>query len=216
MERARSAPKGRAYLETIVTFVDKQARDDVFSRGPMLAGFRDEDGRPTCGLRLHIPGFLMSSFKVLESFSFYLRNKHRGEITKYIKFDEHEQTLFLQVRHKSENDWIFFSVDQAREEMAKNNSVKAQKSRLLSESVEPSRGNEKRVEQQAAGGNGPTTPGLKRTKRMDPSSSNRAPRTPLWKPPARQPAAAATSAFFPEKPAKRGRDERETEKDTET
>ena len=116
-----------------MTFEDKYARDEILGRGPMLADYRDEERRPTCGLRFHIPGHLMSSFKILESFSFHLRNKHNGELSKYIKFDEHDLSLFLQVRHKKENEWITFTVEQAKVEMDKNNAIRAQRSRLLSE-----------------------------------------------------------------------------------
>ena len=98
----------------------------------MLADYRDDEGKPASGLRLHVPGFLMSSFKVLENFAFQLRKRHNGELTKYIKFDEFERNLYLQVRHKRETEWIVFTPEQAKKELDKENGQKAQRSRLLS------------------------------------------------------------------------------------
>ena len=206
IERARSAPRGRAYLETIVTFVDKHARDDIFARGPMLADYRDNEGKPTCGLRLHIPGFLMSTFKVLENFAFHLRKKHNGELTRYIKFDEYDRTLFLQVRHKRESDWVVFSPAQAKEELDKENTSKAQRSRLLSDSgtvpalVLPGPGLTTMVDMGTTNnGSSSTTPLRLRESRLQIGKKNG---TQAWKPPARETVSNSTGKFtVPERPA---------------
>ena len=42
--RTRSAPRGTAYMEIIAEFADNFARDDILSRGPMLAQYRDKEG----------------------------------------------------------------------------------------------------------------------------------------------------------------------------
>ena len=167
----------------------------------MLADYRDDEGRPTCGLRLHIPGYLMSSFKILEQFGYYLRQKHNGELTKYIKFDEHDHSLFLQVRHKKETDWITFNVEQAKIEMAKNNNLKPQRSRLLSDTTE------------AAAGSG-TLPSISdsmvasRNVKKAGEDGKKAPGTPTWRPPMRMPSTSTGKFVFPERPAaKRTRDE---------
>ena len=76
VERTRSSPRGRPFLEIIVTFADNFARDRVFSCGPQLSEYRDEDGKPTCGIRLQIPGHLMGQFRTLESYAFAQRNQH--------------------------------------------------------------------------------------------------------------------------------------------
>ena len=65
--RAKSAPKGQAYLEVIATFRDAGMRDAVFSRGSNLASYKDDGNKPTCGIRLHIPAHLMGGFKSLEA-----------------------------------------------------------------------------------------------------------------------------------------------------
>ena len=119
--RAKSAPKGRAYLEVIATFRDNRARDYIFSRGSNLASYKDSSNRPTCGIRLHIPAHLMNNFKILESYGVDLKRKHKHMIRKYIKFDEQVEDLFLSVKHDNDPDWLSFTPADAKREMnAKN------------------------------------------------------------------------------------------------
>ena len=129
--RARSAPRGRAYLEVIVEFTDKYARDDVFGRGGRLEEHKDEDGRATCGLRLHIPAHLMNAFKALEAYGFDLKRTHKDAIKKYIKFDEQERTLFLQVKHSKDQEAVNFSVEHAIRETKKKNVSRVSTSHVL-------------------------------------------------------------------------------------
>ena len=44
VERVRSSPRGRPYLEVVVQFEDNFARDRILSSGPQLSGYRDPDG----------------------------------------------------------------------------------------------------------------------------------------------------------------------------
>lgn len=82
VSKVRSAPRGVAFMEVLVVFIDNFSRDRVFSSGPKLAGYRDEENKPTCGIRLHIPPHLMSQFKTLESFTSALRFKHGNQMKK--------------------------------------------------------------------------------------------------------------------------------------
>ena len=118
-------------MEILATFADNHARDRVFSCGPKLAGYREANGRPTCGLRLHIPGHLMAQFKILENFSNGLRSKHGPAMRKHIKFDEESECLFVQVKHDNDKDWVDFSVEQARAEREKGNESRAKNSFLF-------------------------------------------------------------------------------------
>ena len=119
--RAKSAPKGRAYLEVIATFKDNSARDYIFSRGSYLASYKDASGRPTCGIRLHIPAHLMNSFKLLESYGVDLKRRHKHLIRKYVKFDEQAEDLYLHVKHDNDTDWLSFTPADAKKEMADKN-----------------------------------------------------------------------------------------------
>ena len=105
-------------------FEDGNTRDNMLMRGPMLASYRDGKGRPTAGIRLHIPGHLMGVFKTLESFGHYLRNKHGNAFCKHIKFDEFDCSLFIQVGMKRENektDWTNYTAVEASDAMKKFN-----------------------------------------------------------------------------------------------
>ena len=128
--RAKSAPKGRAYLEVIATFRDTNARDYLFSRGSYLASYRDVEGRPTCGIRLHIPSHLMNGFKTLEAYGVDLKRMHKNKLRKYIKFDEVEEDLFLQVKHDDDEGWMTFTPSQAKREKAEKNVRKVIKSNI--------------------------------------------------------------------------------------
>ena len=131
VDRVRSAPRGVAYMEILVQFVDNYSRDRVFACGPKLSGYRDSANKPTCGIRLHIPGHLMSHFKLLESFAGTLRSMHNGEIKKYIKFDELNRSLFIQIKHDRDREWMDFTVEQARMEKDRLNSKRTKKSLLF-------------------------------------------------------------------------------------
>ena len=132
VERARSSPRGRAFLEAIVEFEDNVARDRVFACGPQLAGYRDKENKPTCGLRLQIPSHLMGQFRVLESYAFKYRNKHnQGEVKKHVKFDDFNNELFVQIKHLKDDDWINVSYAQAKEECERTNASKVKKSFLF-------------------------------------------------------------------------------------
>ena len=118
VKRVRSAPRGVAFMEVLVEFTDNYARDDVLARGPMLADYRDDDNKPTAGIRLDIPQHLMGVFKTLEAFGFALKRRHQG-LKKHIKFDEYLENLYIQVGLKKmgeeETEWASYTPEEARE-----------------------------------------------------------------------------------------------------
>ena len=135
--RVRSSPRSHSFLEVVVVFEDNYHRDRVLSSGPKLAGYRDENGRPTCGLRLQIPGHLMTQFKVLENFAFSKKKDFGGKIKKHIKFDEAGRCLFLQMKHiVDDEEWSDFSFEQARDEQKKRNEKRVKKWILLQSPVQ--------------------------------------------------------------------------------
>ena len=120
--RVKSAPRGVAYMEILVTFTDAFARDDIFARGPSLANYRDDKNRPTAGIRLDIPAHLMGAFKMLETFGYQLKKKHGNSFRKHIKYDEFEESLFIQVGIKYEDEaveWSNYSPVEAKETLKK-------------------------------------------------------------------------------------------------
>ena len=122
IKRTKSAPRGVAFLEVIVQFVDMQARDDILMRGHMLAGYRSTDNKPTAGIRLEIPAHLMGAFKTLEAFGFALKRRHGNQLKKHIKFDDYDESLFIQVglrKDKQETNWTTYTAGEAREGIKK-------------------------------------------------------------------------------------------------
>ena len=104
------------------------------TRGPMLADFRDEANKPTAGIRLDIPGYLMGAFKTLEAFGYALRRRHGTSFRKHIKFDELLLSLYIQVGVKIENedvDWSIYTPEEAREGMKKLTAKKGPRFDLL-------------------------------------------------------------------------------------
>ena len=134
--RVRSSPRSQSFMEVMVLFEENYYRDRILGCGPKLANYRDEDGKPTCGLRLQIPGHLMSQFKALENFAFTKKRDFNGRIKKHIKFDDVNSCLFLQMKHFEDDDWSNFTYEQALAKQEKSNAKRVKKSLLL-KSPEP-------------------------------------------------------------------------------
>ena len=114
IKRAPTQSRGAAYNEVVVTFSDKERRDEVFAARTKLGTYVDGDGKPTSGLRMQIPGYLMPTFKILEAYGYELRGLHGPNFRRYIKFDEFERTLFLQVKFPNIDEWFNISAEEAR------------------------------------------------------------------------------------------------------
>ena len=73
---------------------------------------------------------MMTAFKTLEAYGYYLKNEHREDVKKYIKFDEFDESLYLQVKHTKDDDWVTFTPEQAKRELNLKNDRKVQRSHL--------------------------------------------------------------------------------------
>ena len=78
--------------EVIVTFEDKQIRDSIKAQAYKLASHREE-----AGMRLHIPDHLQRVFRSLMNVSFDMKKKHPS-LKRSVKFDEEEQSLYMDVQ----------------------------------------------------------------------------------------------------------------------
>ena len=96
--RVRNAPSNRIYLKICVTFQTTEERDFFSSKARNLAAYRDEDGKPEAGIRMDIPPFLLSTFKLLNDHGYDIRDVHGKETKCYVKFDEEKLSLILEVR----------------------------------------------------------------------------------------------------------------------
>ena len=61
--------------------------------------------RSTAGMRIEVPGFLKTQFKVLDEYGRKLRARHKRGTKTHVKFDDAEMVLFLNVKLKDENEW---------------------------------------------------------------------------------------------------------------
>ena len=122
--RVKSAPRGVAFLEVLVEFADNYSRDELLMQGPMLMQYRDAKNKPTAGIRLDIPAHLMGSFKTLEAYGVDLKRQHKWKLRKYIKFDETEEDLYLQIKHDDDESWLTFSPAEAKRELNSKNTSK--------------------------------------------------------------------------------------------
>ena len=55
VKRVRNSPEAQSYSEVAVTFTLTADRDLVASRSRNLAGYTDQAGRPTAGIKMDIP-----------------------------------------------------------------------------------------------------------------------------------------------------------------
>ena len=112
--RVRSSPQNAVYLEALVTFQDYTEHDYFFSKARNLSSYRDDEGNPTAGIRMDVAPYLLPVFKLLNNHGFEIKNAHGKETRRYIKFDEENLSLFLEVRLPGQTKWTRIKPDQAR------------------------------------------------------------------------------------------------------
>lgn len=83
-------------------------------RGGYLSTFIDQNRKPLAGIRIDVPPYLSGVFKLLNAFGFHLRRLHGSETKKYIKFDEANLSLYLDVRLPDSDEWLQITPSQAR------------------------------------------------------------------------------------------------------
>ena len=115
IRRTRTSPNAPAYLEACVTFRDPDDRDYVASKSVNLAMQRDKEGKPLAVIRMDVLGFLLSTFKALNNYAYIVRKRHGKDAKTYIKFDDPELNLFLEVKLPGSERWLRISPDLARE-----------------------------------------------------------------------------------------------------
>ena len=112
--RVRSNQAGNVYLEVCVEFSNAESRDIVAGLGHRLSGYIEGD-RPTAGIRMDIPPFLASTFRTLQNVGYNLKKRHGRLTRKYIKFDDENYDLYLEIRLEGEYQWTRIDSALARE-----------------------------------------------------------------------------------------------------
>ena len=101
-------------MEALITFKDIAERDFYFSKAKNLAPYRDEKGLPTAGIRMDVPPFLLPTFKLLSDHGYDIRSANGPETRRYVKFDEDNQSLLLEVKLPGQSKWTRIRPSQAR------------------------------------------------------------------------------------------------------
>ena len=112
--RVRTSPHNAIYKEALITFGEIYDRDFFYGKARNLSEYRDSDGRPTAGLRLDVPPFLLPTFKILNEHGYEIRSVHGQGTKRYIKFDEINLSLLLEVRLPGQVKWLKIRPEQAR------------------------------------------------------------------------------------------------------
>ena len=108
-------PQARSRKEVFCTFETKETRDLVKAAARHLAG---EAG---FGLRAPFPGFLIDTFRVLESIGYHLRSGDES-IKRAINYDDSAMDLIIDI--KVGDEWRRIRPDEARETLEKNPHIK--------------------------------------------------------------------------------------------
>ena len=81
----------------------------------MLASYVDSEKRPLAGIRMDIPDYLGSDFRTLQNYGMKMRSIHGPDTRKYVKFDDANLAIYLELRLPGESTWIKLTPARARE-----------------------------------------------------------------------------------------------------
>ena len=109
--------------EVLVIFKETETRDSVMGAASRLAGFVDPNGRPTAGLRMEIPKKLQNVFATLFKYGQMLRRRHGQGTRRHVKFDDINQSLYLNVKLPGDETWSRISTEVARRGLRARESV---------------------------------------------------------------------------------------------
>ena len=107
-----------AVNEVLIRFRDIAARDMVMGTAAKLANCIDNDGKPTAGIRLEVPPHLQADFRTLFRLGQSLRSRHGQGTRRHVKFNDDDQSLFLNVKLPDDEHWSRVSVQMAKRSLA--------------------------------------------------------------------------------------------------
>lgn len=154
--------------EVIVRFKTKETRHLVMAHSYNLAPFTNDHGKPTAGVRLEIPAHLSAEFQDFQIYGRTLHAKYGKGFKRYIKFDDKEEKLFMQIRLPEEEELLLVDRDMAVENRRERTSkiVASTRKRLASRSA-----NDGEVVVIGTGGNAEPLPKVSRSSGGTPSSA---------------------------------------------
>lgn len=98
-----------------MVFGDYKTRDWIASKGRYLSKYIDATGRPTAGFRMEVPDFLAGDFKLLEDYGYQMRQMHGRQTKRYIRCDNEELSLYMEIRLPDSPLWLRITPELARE-----------------------------------------------------------------------------------------------------
>lgn len=101
-------------MEVIVRFKHNKDRDTVLGSVGKLSDCINEQGRPTAGVRIQVLAHLQASFRSLFKYGQMLRARYGQGTRRHIKFDDTNQSLFLNAKLPGDESWSQVSLDVAR------------------------------------------------------------------------------------------------------
>ena len=115
VSRLRNQPGQRVHDELWVVFSKRSSREHIASKGRMLASYVDDENHTTAGIRMDVPDFLASDYKTLDHYGLRMRNTHGKTTKRYIKYDEPNTSLLLELRLPGDITWMKITQTLARE-----------------------------------------------------------------------------------------------------
>lgn len=105
--------------KVLVVFKENAPRDQVLGKSGKLAECIDKDGKPTAGIRLEIPAYLQTDFRILFRYGQILRTRHGQGTRRHVKFDDVEGTIYLNVKLPGDTTWSSVTTEMARKGLRK-------------------------------------------------------------------------------------------------
>ena len=87
----------------------------VTMRGGYLASYVDSNNKPLAGIRMDIPMYLTGTFKLLSTYGYKLKQIHGEGTRRYIKYNETNLSLYLDVKTPDSDEWLKITLNQAKE-----------------------------------------------------------------------------------------------------
>ena len=119
---------------------DVRAKENVSTKGRLLASYTDAEGKPQAGFRMEIPEFLAADHKLLNDYGYRMRRAHGKDTRKFIKFDEAAYSLILELKLPGDHTWLRISPGLARDlkKQYEQEDIKRLKNRLTARPVSES------------------------------------------------------------------------------
>ena len=114
VERTKTHPKAKINEEVRVTFNNQYMRDEMASKGRLLADLVNPDGTPSAGFRIDVPDYLASDFTILQEYGFRMRRVHGKGTKRHYKFDDESCSIYMDLKIEGSDSYIKITPELAR------------------------------------------------------------------------------------------------------